>query len=287
MIGTEKLELIIELALWSGCLENERPLSLLIIAKPESGKSQLVLSYKGNNPGVVVISDCTAWGLQKAFLNEMKDKLIHHIIIPDLITPLSRQPATVATFVAFLNGLTEEGIVEVHTFAQDLKVEGLNVGLISTITPSILNDSRHRWTRMGFLSRMLPVAYKYSQETAQKVAHFPEKWLEDQKLDLNTRLQKEVLEAISKLIEAKILTRHVENLESAPLVAAIPPVLPNKPHLFLFLVVGLLLGSVSFVFGLALKRLFLGPTASLENLKQIGKMTLETIPQKGSKKARF
>ena len=35
MIGTEKLELIIELALWSGCLENERPLSLLIIAKPD------------------------------------------------------------------------------------------------------------------------------------------------------------------------------------------------------------------------------------------------------------
>lgn len=169
MIGTEKLELIIELTLWSGCLENERPLSLLIVAKPESGKSQLVLKYKVNNPGVIVISDCTAYGLQKAFLNEMKDKIIHHIIIPDLITPLSRQPATVATFIAFLNGLMEEGIIEVHTFAQDFKVEGLNVGLVSTITPSILNDSRHRWTRMGFLSRMLPVAYRYSQETAQKV----------------------------------------------------------------------------------------------------------------------
>ena len=169
MIGTEKLELIIELALWSGCLQKERPLSLLIIAKPESGKSQLVLRYKVNNPGVIVISDCTAHGIQKTFLNEMKDKLIHHIIIPDLITPLSRQPATVATFIAFLNGLTEEGIVEVHTFAQDFKVDGLNVGLVSTITPSILNDSRHRWTRMGFLSRMLPVAYKYSQKTAQEV----------------------------------------------------------------------------------------------------------------------
>jgi len=169
MIGTAILELLIELVLWSGCIENERPLSLLIIAKPESGKSQLVLKYRGNNPGVVVVTDCTAWGIQKNFLTEMKDKLIHHIIIPDLITPLSRQPATVATFIAFLNGLIEEGIIEVHTYAQDFKVEGLNVGLISTITPSILNDSRHRWTRMGFLSRMLPVAYKYSQETAQKV----------------------------------------------------------------------------------------------------------------------
>jgi len=169
MIGTEILELIIELVIWSGCLLNERPLSLLIIAKPESGKSQLVLKYRGNNPGVIVITDCTAWGMQSNFLNEMRDKRIHHIIIPDLITPLSRQPSTVATFIAFFNNLIEEGVVEVHTYAQNFKVEGLNVGIISTITPSILNDSRHRWTRMGFLSRMLPVAYRYSQEKAQNI----------------------------------------------------------------------------------------------------------------------
>lgn len=171
MIGTEKLELIVELTLWSGCLQNERPLSLLIIAKPESGKSQLVLKYKENSPGVITITDCTAWGIQKNFLNEMKDRQIHHIIIPDLITPLSRQPATVSTFIAFFNNLIEEGVVEVHTFAQDFKVEGLNVGIISTITPLVLNDSRHKWTRIGFLSRMLPVTFKYSQETAQNILH--------------------------------------------------------------------------------------------------------------------
>jgi hypothetical protein len=169
VIGTEKLELMIELVLWSGCLRNERPLSLLIIARPESGKSELVLKYKENRPGVVVLTDCTAWGIQRHFLDAMKSKLIHHIIIPDLLTPLSRTPSTVATFIAFFNNLIEEGIVEVHTYATDFKVDGLNVGLISTITPSVLRDARHRWARIGFLSRMLPVAYKYSQKTAQEI----------------------------------------------------------------------------------------------------------------------
>jgi hypothetical protein len=89
MVGTERLELVIELVLWSGCLKNERPLSLLIIARPESGKSGLVLKYRENGPGVVVLTDCTAWGIQRHFLNAMKSKAIHHIIIPDLLTPLS------------------------------------------------------------------------------------------------------------------------------------------------------------------------------------------------------
>jgi hypothetical protein len=81
----------------------------------------------------------------------------------------SRSPSTVNTFIAFFNNLIEEGIVEVHTYAMDFKVEELNVGLISTITPSALGDARHRWSRIGFLSRMLPVAYQYSQKTAQEI----------------------------------------------------------------------------------------------------------------------
>ena len=193
MIGTEKLELAIELALWSGGLKNENPLSLLIIAIPESGKSQLVLKYKGNKPGIVVLTDCTAYGIQHQFLEPMKSKQVHHIIIPDLLTPLSRSPSTVSTFIAFFNNLIEEGIVEVHTYAMDFAVEGLNVGIISTITPEVLRDTRHRWTRMGFLSRMLPIAYRYSQETAQKILESitQREYYQEQPKQLNFPLEKQ------------------------------------------------------------------------------------------------
>ena len=168
MIGTEKLELIIELALWSGCLENERPLSLLIVAKPESGKSELVLKYKDNIPNVWVLTDATAFGLLK-ILKEDAFRAVRHIIIPDLLSPLSRQPATVHSFIAFMNNLIEEGVMEIQTGFMTFKETGLNIGLISTMTPSVLQDRRHGWSRIGFLSRMVPVSYKYSQQTAQKI----------------------------------------------------------------------------------------------------------------------
>ena len=137
------------------------------LAYPSS--QRIFLIYEAFTKGMTIDEIHELTFIHKWFLNEMKDKLIHHIIIPDLITPLSRQPSTVSTLIAFLNNLIEEGVVEVHTFAQDFKVDGLNVGIISTITPSILNDASHRWTRMGFLSRMLPVAYRYSQEKAQDI----------------------------------------------------------------------------------------------------------------------
>ncbi len=169
MLGTEDLEHIIKLVFFSGYIKDERPLSLLITAKVESGKTELVKKYIRNN-GIAYMNDVTAYGIVKSLSAELKSGVLKHIVIPDLITPLSKQKSTVRSFIAFLNGLIEEGILAIQTYALNLSEQkDIRCGLVTTIAQEDLFDRRHQWRRMGFMSRVLPVSYSYSRNQAIKI----------------------------------------------------------------------------------------------------------------------
>ena len=104
LIKLDALKTMIECALISPYIKDEKPLSLLIVAKPESGKSTILKLYRGNK-GIVYLTDCTAYGLTRDVLPKILNNDIKTIMIPDLLTPLSKQTKTRKSFVAFLNGL--------------------------------------------------------------------------------------------------------------------------------------------------------------------------------------
>jgi hypothetical protein len=87
-------------------------------------------------------------------------------MIGDLLGPLSKQKKTRDDFIAFLNMVIEEGIIEIQTYAQDWKSKTfVKCGLITTIAePDLLRKSR-RWFEMGFLTRAMPLTYSYSDST--------------------------------------------------------------------------------------------------------------------------
>jgi len=68
LIKIEQLKKIIEFVLLSPYLTDEKPLSLLIVTKAESGRSSVIKSYR-ETKGVVYVTDCTAFGI-------IRDKLI-------------------------------------------------------------------------------------------------------------------------------------------------------------------------------------------------------------------
>ncbi|MHA2064587.1 MAG: hypothetical protein ACXABY_09430 [Candidatus Thorarchaeota archaeon] len=87
---------------------------------------------------------------------------------------------TVHGLIAFLNSLIEEGVVRVSTYAERIgapstqtgvldEPKPVKCGLIATLAKDVLMDSRHRWNRMGFMSRMLPVSYTYSVGTKTEI----------------------------------------------------------------------------------------------------------------------
>jgi hypothetical protein len=64
LICVEPLKKLIECALISPYIKNEKPISLLIVAKAESGKTSTMKLY-GQNKGIVYVTDCTAYGLTR------------------------------------------------------------------------------------------------------------------------------------------------------------------------------------------------------------------------------
>lgn len=175
MIKVEEIRAIVRKAIFSGYLKDEKPLSLLIAALPESGKTTVLEGFYRTD-GILLVSDATAYGIIKETddLKEIEKGEIRHIIIPDLVAPLSKRPETVKSFIAFMNALIEEGVVNINTYAVKISKRKVpaRCGLITAITPEYLNDQRHRWLKMGFLSRMLPISYSYSQSSVHDIFQY-------------------------------------------------------------------------------------------------------------------
>ena len=169
MIHTKQLEHLVKLAILSAYVEGERPVSLLISARVESGKTEIVRKSISVNK-ILYLSDVTAYGLQKEYLDDLCNGKYRTIVIPDLITPLSRSPFTVDTFIAFLNGLIEEGVARIATYAMQIELtKPVRCNIITCIAKEHLEGAHYRWSKVGFLSRVIPVSYSYSPSTVQKI----------------------------------------------------------------------------------------------------------------------
>jgi hypothetical protein len=162
---------IIRLTLYTAYITTvPKPNSLLVIARPESGKTEVLKKFIPNK-NIVYLSDATAYGIERDYLRKIESGEIRHIIIPDLLKPLSRKESTVKTFITLMNALIEEGLASASTYAvQRIGVSShVRCGVITAITSAELRDQRHSWGRLGFLSRIVPFSYSYGMVTVKKV----------------------------------------------------------------------------------------------------------------------
>lgn len=167
MIRMEPLQKMIECALISPYIKGENPLSLLIVAKPESGKTSIMKTYR-KNKGIVYVTDCTAYGLTRDILPKMVSGEIKTIVIPDLLTPLSKSAKTRQSFIAFLNNLIEEGIARITTYAM-IWNQNVKANVITAVTDQASRDGRHEWAKMGFISRFILFTYSYNLSTIVEI----------------------------------------------------------------------------------------------------------------------
>ena len=83
-----------------------------------------------------------------------------------------------------------------------------------------------------------------------------------------------MMESVTKMIEAKNIGYNLDYLLATIHQSAIPPVIPNHPHLLFGTVAGASSGLLFALLGLCLFQLWRGPTASLTNLLCRGRMIL-------------
>ena len=168
MLYLKAIQSVVEKSLWTGWLQKEKPISVLIVANPESFKTELLKKYRMND-GVVYMTDVTAYGLTKSIIPMAEmGKKVNHLIIPDLLNPLSKQLTTARAFIQFMNAIIEEGAVQVQTYAMQFKQE-IQCGLITAITPSALARRRKYWNDIGFLSRLVPLSYSYETGISEDI----------------------------------------------------------------------------------------------------------------------
>lgn len=157
----EKVKPIVEIlkrVVASAYVKNAYPLSCLLVAPVGAGKTTQLKRMMGN--GILGLSDVTPYGFAK-LLPEIKAKDVKHIIIFDLVEPMSRNRATVTSLIGFLNSLIEEGIFRISTGFIDIR-EPVRMGLITSTTKNELMDKRRGWLGIGFISRMLPVSWSFT-----------------------------------------------------------------------------------------------------------------------------
>lgn len=173
LIGLEWLESLVRYSILSAYVKDERPVNLLIVADVEEGKTQLLLKF-AEIPSVLYMTDFTRYGLQRDWLPKFRDNTKRIIIIPDFNQLIGGKTA-VATegIISFLNGVTEEGIRRISTFGISIDLDKpLKLGIVGAISSKVFEDKRFRWRKSGFISRMVPVSYSVSKNTAAQIIYY-------------------------------------------------------------------------------------------------------------------
>lgn len=201
MINVEPILDIIETALWTGALKGEKPLSVILIAGVGSGKSAILgKSYKapkvveevhdkkGKNGKirqervqtvtqigtVLYTTDSTPYTLYHKYGDLLRSNKVRHIVIPDFLSILTKNKEAMPDTIRFYNSLIEEGICRIESRYSDFVTEvPVQIGLITAVSAQDY-EVRHKtqnWGAMGFLSRVLPVSYRYTNNTKEAILH--------------------------------------------------------------------------------------------------------------------
>lgn len=159
LIGVELLSEFIETIVLTGRVSRVDPVSALLIAGPESGKTSIAAEKECKS--VAVFTDITGAGLLE--LCRYKQD-ITHIVLNDLTVITGHSKKTGNYLFSVLNAMTEEGI---KATAFPGHVETYQAGkraLIGCVTLELVNDKRRWWNSIGFSSRAIPICYQQSQE---------------------------------------------------------------------------------------------------------------------------
>jgi hypothetical protein len=168
MFKTEKIEKLIECALISGFVKDDVPLSIMLIAPPETAKTSILLGFDCYKTYETM--DLSPKGIRDYIIPKLNSNEIHHIILPDLVKTISHKATTVMATISFLNALVEEGVKHDIFFGQEFTLDKrVTCGLITSVTNDFFFKVFKKWNDIGFVTRFLPISYDYSPETIREI----------------------------------------------------------------------------------------------------------------------
>ncbi len=193
MIALDDIEDIVQITVYSGALKDENPLSVSLIGgygtgkssvikktykKPPDpkavkvgrGKTQKIIYIRQVSGSVLYTTNSTPYIIYTRFADVLKSGQVKHIAMPDFLNVLNQPKYVLASHLTFYNSLIEEGILSIESrdgqFVAEMPVR---IGLITAIAKRDFITKHDIWSGIGFLTRVLPVSYHYSNNTQQKI----------------------------------------------------------------------------------------------------------------------
>jgi hypothetical protein len=164
LMGFEILRKLIQTVILTGRVKDHQPVSLLLIAPAERGKTSIALERPCKS--TVALSDVTGGGLREMCKAHPE---ISHFVLTDFVAITSHKSFVAKGTISMLNAITEEGL---QGTAYPGAVEFYQAGkraIIGCLTTTLAADQRQWWTRTGFASRMLPFGYDHPDALQIKI----------------------------------------------------------------------------------------------------------------------
>jgi len=181
---------MIRLVLQSSYVKNKKyPVSLLLIAKPESGKSASMKMFS-RVKGTYTTDNITQAVIVSKILSMIENKGLKHLIIPDVLNVTEKDSTTKKGTMNMMKSLMEEGITSLDTFnlrTNKVYDPPIQLGIITAITSEgfhgkydptkgrMVGGLKHYLKVTGILSRFLPFSYKYTGDKLSKIFEFIKK----------------------------------------------------------------------------------------------------------------
>lgn len=159
LVGMDFVTEFVESIIATGRLKRRDPLSAILIAHPEMGKTSIVTQKTCKN--VQSFTDVTGKGL--IAIVQMRPELTH-IVLNDLVAIMSHRETVNKYTQAMITAITEEGLQSIADPTGITTYASGKRGIIACTTLDLSRDGRTWWKKTGLSSRMIPFAYEHSAE---------------------------------------------------------------------------------------------------------------------------
>lgn len=162
----EMLDEIVRTVLYSAWIEEEVPISILLIGPSGVGKSMMLTRY--SCPFFVRTDSISSKGLYDLAKKDEQNTL-RYLLIPDMNPTLSRKPSTTEATAANLLSFVSDGTVRVDDGREEKTCKHRPVGIISAATTEVYRKQSKKWFALGLRRRIIPVFYEYADSTIDKL----------------------------------------------------------------------------------------------------------------------
>lgn len=112
---------------------------------------------------------------------------------------------------------------------------------IDIITKQIQSNTSQKSENLTAEQQLIETHLK---EVRKLMQGLPEKWISEQELSFHLMMHQTLVENLSKLVDSKNITHHLELMDSTPLDRVLLPILPDSPKTILFASFAAFLGAL-------------------------------------------